>query len=474
MTGDSNILEMAASTVQALPATALSRINQFLDAPDVVSFAHTCSFLYSSVTQDGPLWKRHCRHDFVCDEVLGEGVRSWYEQWLYLCREFGQYRSCYAQVKSAWKQIESLLQERCPQAYSELMASGAVSEAELKELEGRLGIQLPEDYRCSLRLHGKLSVPLGSVSYLVQTYRRRSVETRVNHQTFKLHGASDVRFETIPVDRWPELRIGFLAIGENISSIPTKSPLGSYSESAKEFLAMVSSDEGSTHADCPFGHVFTAFSSRIRYGYGQPGGCCVDLNRLYEWLRIPEFGAFADWLSAEADRLQHYYISAKEKQLTRFVLKPGSEAVTGYFTVRVATAILCEAGGWRNSCSVALCLIVELSKDASVEDSCQLVQDCLVVNSERVDPQYCSFVQTPPPITLHPGDVVEYLSQPLQDGYLNQLRRAKVDEALEGYVIMQTVQGSREVRLNLPPVTLETVTAQRFGKVKKRERTALY
>ena len=448
--------------VHALPATALSRIKQFLNASDVVSFAHTCSFLYSSVTQDGPLWKRHCQRDFVCDEVLSEGMRSWYEQWLYLCREFGQYRSCYVQVKLAWKQIESLLQERCPQAYSELMASGAVSEAKLKKLERRLKIQLPEDYRCSLRLHGKLSVSLGSVSYLVTEYRGRSeeIETRVNHQTFKLHGVRDVGIETIPVGRWPEVHIDFMAIGENISSIPTKSSFGLYAESdesAKEFLVMASSDEGSAPADCPLGHVFTAFSTPIRYGYGQPGGCVVRRNRLYEWLRIPEFGTFADWLSSEADRLQHYYITAEEKQLTRFVLKPGSEAVTGYFTVRMATAVLCETG-LRNSCSIALCLIVELSKDASVEDSCQLVQDCMVVNSERVDPQYCSFVQTPPPITLHPGGVVEYLSQPLETG----------DSAvLEGYVIMRTVQGSREVRVNLPPVILETVTAQHFGKVKE-------
>ena len=449
---------MATPAVHLLPATALSRISQFLDAPDVVSLAHTCSYLYSSVTQDGPLWKRHCRHDFVCDEALSEGVKSWYEQWLYQCREFGQYRSCYVQVKSAWKQIESFLQERCPQAYSELMASGAVSEAELKVLEERLAIQLPEDYRCSLRLHGNLSVSLGSVSYLVTEYSSRSEETRVNHQTFKLHGASDVGIETI--DFWPDLPIDFMTIGENISSIPIKPSheLDAESdESAKEFLVMVSSDEGSTHADCPLGHVFTTFTSPAWYRFSQPDGCAVRRITMYQRLRMPEFGTFADWLSAEADRLQHYYVTSEGKQLTRFVLKPGSEAVTGYFTVHVATAVLCRAEGWQNSCacSIALCLIVELSNDAPVEDTCQLVQDCLLFNGERVNPQYCSFVQIPPSITLHPGRVVEYLIQPLPTGE---------DAVLEGYVIMRTVQGSREVQVDLPPVILETVSAQRFAK----------
>ena len=43
---------MAASAVHLLPATALSRINQFLDAPDVVSFALT----------HVPILMMHCMH----------------------------------------------------------------------------------------------------------------------------------------------------------------------------------------------------------------------------------------------------------------------------------------------------------------------------------------------------------------------------------------------------------------------------
>ena len=56
--------------VTDLPAAVISRINQFLDPSDALSLAHTSSYLYSVVTQDGVLWKRHCgrvwRYIHVC------------------------------------------------------------------------------------------------------------------------------------------------------------------------------------------------------------------------------------------------------------------------------------------------------------------------------------------------------------------------------------------------------------------------
>ena len=429
------------SVVRLLPATALSRISQLLDVADVVSFAHSCSFLYHSVTQDGSLWKRHCGSDFVCDE-LSDIAWSWYEQWVYLCKEFGRYRSCYAQVKSAWNQIESLLQERCPQAFSELTASGGASEAELDELEARLQVKLPDDYRCSLRFHGKQSVALGSISYPVSP--RYSRETQVNHQIFNFHALSDIRFERI-CTKWPEKYVNFISIAENVSSVPQKSHLSA--ETARQFLFMVNCDEGAVCAGCPIGHVFTAFTSPISYGLGLPGGCCVNMNRLYEWYQIPESATFADWLSAEADRLQHYYVN-KRGELTRFTLRPECEAVTGYFTVRVATAVVFEASRLHSFCqqSVIMCLIVKLSEDALVEDSCRLMKVCLQLHGVRVARGRCSSVQTPPQITLHPGDMVESQCNP---PLLSE------DMIVEGHIVMQSVQASWEVQVNLPQIHLK-------------------
>ena len=51
-----------------------------------------------------------------------------------------------------------------------------VSEKELDELEEKLAVQLPCDYRCSLRLSGKLSIPLGTVNCVVM---ERNKEAKV-------------------------------------------------------------------------------------------------------------------------------------------------------------------------------------------------------------------------------------------------------------------------------------------------------
>ena len=82
--------------IHQLPVKAISRISQLLDLTDVLSLVHTCSYLYSSVTQDDLLWKRYCRQHFMVEELSTVGNMSWYKQWLYLCKEFGRYRLCYA------------------------------------------------------------------------------------------------------------------------------------------------------------------------------------------------------------------------------------------------------------------------------------------------------------------------------------------------------------------------------------------
>ena len=61
----------------------------------------------------------------------------------------------------------------------------------------------------------------------------------------------------------------------------------------------------------------------------------------------------------------------------------------------------------------------------------------------------CSFAPSPSQLTLYPGDVGEYLSQPLM---------ISRDEVLEGHLVMRTVPGNTEFQVNLPQVTLEAVS----------------
>ena len=125
-------------------------------------------------------------------------------------------------VKSAWNQIESFLQQRCPKAFSDLIASGGVSETELDMLEERLQVWLPNDYRCSLRLHGKLPVSLGSISYLVP--HNYSEEAEVKKQTFNLKAVSDIQIvNTAVCPLSTKLTINFVGIAENIYIPPIHS-----------------------------------------------------------------------------------------------------------------------------------------------------------------------------------------------------------------------------------------------------------
>ena len=165
------------------------------------------------------------------------------------------------------------------------------------KFERRLRVQLPDDYRCSLRHHGKLSVLLGSVDYL-QVLQHPIEVPHVNHQTFNLKAVSDVQFANIcPGEHRAFVKL--VAIGEKTSSHPMTSShqlllydrhrsFSEPAETAKEFLLMVSSDEGAALTGHPIGHVFTAFSSPVAYGHCRPGGCCLDENRLYEWFLMDE------------------------------------------------------------------------------------------------------------------------------------------------------------------------------------------
>ena len=212
---------------------------------------------------------------------------------------------------------------------------------------------------------------------------------------------------------------------------------------------------------CALAHVFAAFSGPKEYTARelldeQDNGGSLSI-RLNEWFRMPESCTFADWLSAEAHRMQHYYID-QQGQLTSFIIKPWSEYITGFFTVRVATAVLNETPyndfDWSGEQTIAMCVVVELSANTPAEDSCRVLDNkCLQLNGAQRTPCSYSIVQNPPlPVILHPGGVVEYLSKPLTI--------TEDISCLEGgYIVMQTVQGRRQIRVNLPRIHFEAVSA---------------
>ena len=214
---------------------------------------------------------------------------------------------------------------------------------------------------------------------------------------------------------------------------------------------------------CVLGHVFAAFSGPKEYTARelldeQDIGGCLSI-RLNEWFRMPESCTFADWLSAEAHRMQHYYID-QQGQLTRFIIKPWSEYITGFFTVRVATAVLNETpyNDFHRSGeqTIAMCIVLELSANAPAEDSCRLY-----VRQQMPTTQWCT------------RNSLQLLncSKPTSTGHTSSRWRSRIFEqailtitedisCLEGgYIVMQTVQCRRQIRVNLPRIHFEAVSA---------------
>lgn len=126
---------------------------------------------------------------------LQSGV-SWYCLFKQYYRDLGRYIKYYPVLKRAWEQLKNFLQQRCPRMIASLKGDGELStpagqavwplnvfcvaikevlclfsssegatEVELNDSEAQIGCRLPDDYRCSYRIHNgqKLVIP-GSVS----------------------------------------------------------------------------------------------------------------------------------------------------------------------------------------------------------------------------------------------------------------------------------------------------------------------
>ena len=61
--------------------------------------------------------------------------------------------------------------------------------------------------------------------------------------------------------------------------------------------------------------------------------------------------------------------------------------------------------------------------------------------------------KTPRQVTLHPGGVIEYVSDPLPRG---------MGAIEDGYIVMRTIQKKIEIRVRLPQITFTPHSAQRF------------
>ncbi|XP_041834751.1 F-box only protein 3 isoform X1 [Melanotaenia boesemani] len=160
---------MAASSdfqMDHLPSDPLLHILSYLSFRDLVH----CSFVnrrLNELSKHSPLWKSPCcKHWLLTDADRVQSSLSWYCLFKQHYLDLGRYIQYYAVLKRAWDQLKSFLQQRCPRMIASLK-EGATEE-ELNNIEAQIGCKLPDDYRCSYRIHNgqKLVIPglMGSMS----------------------------------------------------------------------------------------------------------------------------------------------------------------------------------------------------------------------------------------------------------------------------------------------------------------------
>ncbi|CAL8407160.1 unnamed protein product [Arctogadus glacialis] len=149
-----------------LPADPLLLVFSFLDFRDLIQ----CSFVSRRLNQlsgHNPLWRSLCsRYWLLTDADRAAGAPSWRALFRQYYLDWGRYLRHYAVLKTSWETLKTFLSQRCPRMIASL--KDGAKEEELDSIETQIGFKLPEDYRCSYRLHNgqKLVVPglMGSMA----------------------------------------------------------------------------------------------------------------------------------------------------------------------------------------------------------------------------------------------------------------------------------------------------------------------
>ena len=438
--------------LELLPAHVLGVIVRYLDVEDVFHLSISCSSLYATITRgESQLWRRECEDCWLCDQ-LSDCCSSWYAQWLQCCKEFGRYRDCYAKVKNAWRRIEESLKERCPDAYEGVMRSAPLSEADIASLEKRLGLELPNDYRCSLRMHGRDAIALGIVKWY---YFRAS---------YSLLGVEGVRCMSMSMDASRGMRT-FVVLAEGWAETDTP---GVAQYMCEALLMAVDKDvglwgsrrEGKDDSGVPSGRVVNGY---FREAFVPDKG----VERCANWTHTERAVSFADWLTSEADRVECYHVA--NQQLTRFLHSSDCIAVTEHFTVKVTTAFDPTFGDWQRPGMVQMQMerdtgygyhiVIEMSADAPTEEAYQLTHRYWEIqeDSEPLHVVDGEGVVGHKPI-FHPGRSFEYASY-------NHFRFPCASCVMSGYFIMKYLNRPGEIKVKVPAFRMERVPLTKFKRV---------
>lgn len=119
-----------------LPEIPLVNILSCLNLEDLSMCCLVCS-RFNQVANGLSLWKKWCREVWVVYECP-EG-KSWKRLYFERDKDWGRYKSCYADIRKAWNIIEDFTREKCPEIYASLkpgIAEDELRRAEERKLEG--------------------------------------------------------------------------------------------------------------------------------------------------------------------------------------------------------------------------------------------------------------------------------------------------------------------------------------------------
>ncbi|KAG7502213.1 F-box only protein 3 isoform X1 [Solea senegalensis] len=156
----------SALRVDLLPSDPLLHVFSFLDFRDLVHCSYVSRRL-NELSKHNLLWKfLCCKHWLLTDADRVQSGVSWFCLFKQNYKDLGRYIQHYATLRQAWEELKSFLQQRCPRMIASLKEG--TTEVELNTMEAQIGCRLPDDYRCSYRIHNgqKLVIPglMGSMS----------------------------------------------------------------------------------------------------------------------------------------------------------------------------------------------------------------------------------------------------------------------------------------------------------------------
>lgn len=155
-----------------LPADPLLHILSYLDFRDLINLSRVSRRL-NELSNHKPLWRHLCaKHWLLTEEDQVKSTNSWRGLFKEYYTDLGRYIQFYPALKRAWVELKRYLQQHCPRVIASL--KDGTTEEELNNIEAQIGCKLPDDYRCSYRIHNgqKLVIPglMGSMS-LANHYR---------------------------------------------------------------------------------------------------------------------------------------------------------------------------------------------------------------------------------------------------------------------------------------------------------------